>query len=81
MTEMYMSINPGMTHLLSYFRCEELEPGCLAHAASQPDPPLLSDSQEEFRGPEAGQTHTDWLTLNVGGRCFTTTRYPRVLCM
>ncbi|XP_029025092.1 BTB/POZ domain-containing protein KCTD9b [Betta splendens] len=28
--------------------------------------------QEEPRGPDEGQT--DWLTLNVGGRCFTTTR-------
>lgn len=36
--------------------------------------PLCSDPQEEFRGPEEEQTHTDWLTLNVGGRCFTTTR-------
>uniref|UniRef100_A0A3P8ZJV4 BTB/POZ domain-containing protein KCTD9 n=1 Tax=Esox lucius TaxID=8010 RepID=A0A3P8ZJV4_ESOLU len=24
--------------------------------------------------PDKFQTHTDWLTLNVGGRCFTTTR-------
>ncbi|XP_024154715.1 BTB/POZ domain-containing protein KCTD9b [Oryzias melastigma] len=30
------------------------------------------DPQED--GGWRGQTHTDWLTLNVGGRCFTTTR-------
>uniref|UniRef100_A0A7N6AC43 BTB/POZ domain-containing protein KCTD9 n=1 Tax=Anabas testudineus TaxID=64144 RepID=A0A7N6AC43_ANATE len=34
----------------------------------------FEDCQEDFRDPEKGQTHTDWLTLNVGGRCFTTTR-------
>uniref|UniRef100_A0A3Q3WNZ5 BTB/POZ domain-containing protein KCTD9 n=1 Tax=Mola mola TaxID=94237 RepID=A0A3Q3WNZ5_MOLML len=34
----------------------------------------FEDPQEDFNGPEKGQTHTDWLTLNVGGRCFTTTR-------
>ncbi|XP_026154113.1 BTB/POZ domain-containing protein KCTD9b [Mastacembelus armatus] len=34
----------------------------------------FEDPQEDFRGRERGQTHTDWLTLNVGGRCFTTTR-------
>lgn len=32
------------------------------------------DPQDEPRGPDRCQTHTDWLTLNVGGRCFTTTR-------
>uniref|UniRef100_A0A3B4YN96 Potassium channel tetramerization domain containing 9b n=1 Tax=Seriola lalandi dorsalis TaxID=1841481 RepID=A0A3B4YN96_SERLL len=32
------------------------------------------DPQDDLRDPENGQTHTDWLTLNVGGRCFTTTR-------
>ncbi|XP_028273588.1 BTB/POZ domain-containing protein KCTD9b [Parambassis ranga] len=33
------------------------------------------DPQDGLGGPdERGQTHTDWLTLNVGGRCFTTTR-------
>lgn len=32
-----------------------------------------ADPQED--GGWRGQTHTDWLTLNVGGRCFTTTRY------
>lgn len=35
---------------------------------------LCSDPQEDLSGPEKRQTHTDWLTLNVGGRCFTTTR-------
>ncbi|XP_030580724.1 BTB/POZ domain-containing protein KCTD9-like isoform X1 [Archocentrus centrarchus] len=34
----------------------------------------FEDPQEDPRGPENDQTHTDWLTLNVGGRCFTTTR-------
>ncbi|XP_070780675.1 BTB/POZ domain-containing protein KCTD9b [Enoplosus armatus] len=34
----------------------------------------LSDPLEDLRGLEKDQTHTDWLTLNVGGRCFTTTR-------
>ncbi|XP_030005863.1 BTB/POZ domain-containing protein KCTD9b isoform X1 [Sphaeramia orbicularis] len=34
----------------------------------------FEDPQEDLRGPEKCQTHTDWLTLNVGGRCFTTTR-------
>ncbi|XP_035463872.2 BTB/POZ domain-containing protein KCTD9b isoform X2 [Scophthalmus maximus] len=29
--------------------------------------------QDDLRAPDP-QTHTDWLTLNVGGRCFTTTR-------
>ncbi|KAE8285505.1 BTB/POZ domain-containing protein KCTD9 [Larimichthys crocea] len=37
---------------------------------SEGDP--SEDPQEELSGPE--KTHTDWLTLNVGGRCFTTTR-------
>uniref|UniRef100_A0A3Q1EV98 Potassium channel tetramerization domain containing 9b n=1 Tax=Acanthochromis polyacanthus TaxID=80966 RepID=A0A3Q1EV98_9TELE len=32
------------------------------------------DVQDELIGPARCQTHTDWLTLNVGGRCFTTTR-------
>ncbi|XP_040013655.1 BTB/POZ domain-containing protein KCTD9b isoform X1 [Xiphias gladius] len=32
------------------------------------------DPQDDLTDPERGQTHTDWLTLNVGGRCFTTTR-------
>ncbi|KAM3600205.1 uncharacterized protein V6R79_019471 [Siganus canaliculatus] len=32
----------------------------------------FEDSQDDLCGPET--THTDWLTLNVGGRCFTTTR-------
>ncbi|XP_058473370.1 BTB/POZ domain-containing protein KCTD9b isoform X1 [Solea solea] len=32
------------------------------------------DLQDDLRDPEKAQTHTDWLTLNVGGRCFTTTR-------
>uniref|UniRef100_A0A671VNL2 BTB/POZ domain-containing protein KCTD9-like n=1 Tax=Sparus aurata TaxID=8175 RepID=A0A671VNL2_SPAAU len=32
------------------------------------------NGDERSSGPERGQTHTDWLTLNVGGRCFTTTR-------
>lgn len=36
--------------------------------------PLCLDLQEDISGPEQGQMHTDWLTLNVGGRCFTTTR-------
>uniref|UniRef100_A0A673ANR7 BTB/POZ domain-containing protein KCTD9-like n=1 Tax=Sphaeramia orbicularis TaxID=375764 RepID=A0A673ANR7_9TELE len=35
---------------------------------------IIQDPQEDLRGPEKCQTHTDWLTLNVGGRCFTTTR-------
>uniref|UniRef100_A0A3Q3J6E9 BTB/POZ domain-containing protein KCTD9 n=1 Tax=Monopterus albus TaxID=43700 RepID=A0A3Q3J6E9_MONAL len=34
----------------------------------------FGDPQEHFRSPEKRQAHTDWLTLNVGGRCFTTTR-------
>uniref|UniRef100_A0A8D3AB08 BTB/POZ domain-containing protein KCTD9 n=1 Tax=Scophthalmus maximus TaxID=52904 RepID=A0A8D3AB08_SCOMX len=32
-----------------------------------------SPPQDDLRAPDP-QTHTDWLTLNVGGRCFTTTR-------
>ncbi|XP_062410662.1 BTB/POZ domain-containing protein KCTD9b [Sardina pilchardus] len=34
------------------------------------------DPQEDFEdhGDFPIQAHTDWLTLNVGGRCFTTTR-------
>lgn len=32
------------------------------------------DDGEELGDPEKCQPHTDWLTLNVGGRCFTTTR-------
>ncbi|XP_069369431.1 BTB/POZ domain-containing protein KCTD9b isoform X2 [Paralichthys olivaceus] len=32
-----------------------------------------ADSPEDPQD-ERSQTHTDWLTLNVGGRCFTTTR-------
>ncbi|XP_039882720.1 BTB/POZ domain-containing protein KCTD9-like isoform X1 [Simochromis diagramma] len=34
----------------------------------------FEDPQDDPRGPDKDQTHTDWLTLNVGGRCFTTTR-------
>uniref|UniRef100_A0A4W6F8S5 BTB/POZ domain-containing protein KCTD9 n=1 Tax=Lates calcarifer TaxID=8187 RepID=A0A4W6F8S5_LATCA len=34
----------------------------------------FEDPQDDFRDPDKCQTHTDWLTLNVGGRCFTTTR-------
>ncbi|KAM4719364.1 BTB/POZ domain-containing protein KCTD9-like isoform 2-T2 [Anableps anableps] len=34
----------------------------------------FEDCQEDLREAETCQTHTDWLTLNVGGRCFTTTR-------
>ncbi|XP_069023019.1 BTB/POZ domain-containing protein KCTD9b isoform X2 [Embiotoca jacksoni] len=34
----------------------------------------FEDPQEDLGGPDQCQTHTDWLTLNVGGRCFTTTR-------
>ncbi|KAI3362475.1 hypothetical protein L3Q82_012765 [Scortum barcoo] len=34
----------------------------------------FEDPQDDLRAFERGQTHTDWLTLNVGGRCFTTTR-------
>uniref|UniRef100_A0A8D3DQL5 Potassium channel tetramerization domain containing 9b n=1 Tax=Scophthalmus maximus TaxID=52904 RepID=A0A8D3DQL5_SCOMX len=36
------------------------------------DDDVLYVSEEE--SPPDPQTHTDWLTLNVGGRCFTTTR-------
>ncbi|XP_040915594.1 BTB/POZ domain-containing protein KCTD9b isoform X2 [Toxotes jaculatrix] len=39
---------------------------------SEEDP--SEDPQDDLTDPEKGQTHTDWLTLNVGGRCFTTTR-------
>ncbi|XP_034752925.1 BTB/POZ domain-containing protein KCTD9-like [Etheostoma cragini] len=31
------------------------------------------DPQDDPADLEKDQTHTDWLTLNVGGRCFTTT--------
>ncbi|XP_070408294.1 BTB/POZ domain-containing protein KCTD9b isoform X1 [Nothobranchius furzeri] len=34
----------------------------------------FEDHQEDLGGHERCQAHTDWLTLNVGGRCFTTTR-------
>lgn len=36
----------------------------------------ILDPQEdsEDHGDVPIQAHTDWLTLNVGGRCFTTTR-------
>lgn len=34
----------------------------------------FDDPQEDAAGLERCPTHTDWLTLNVGGRCFTTTR-------
>ncbi|KAK1884171.1 BTB/POZ domain containing protein KCTD9 [Dissostichus eleginoides] len=34
------------------------------------------DPRDDLTDPEKDQTHTDWLTLNVGGRCFTTTRGP-----
>lgn len=34
----------------------------------------FDDSQENGGGPDRCQANTDWLTLNVGGRCFTTTR-------
>ncbi|XP_041754575.1 BTB/POZ domain-containing protein KCTD9 isoform X3 [Coregonus clupeaformis] len=33
-----------------------------------------ADPQDDPGGPDWFQTHTDWLTLNVGGCCFTTTR-------
>lgn len=39
---------------------------------SEEDP--SEDPQDDLTDPEKDQTHTDWLTLNVGGRCFTTTR-------
>lgn len=35
------------------------------------------DPQDEVSGdcePEQAGAHTDWLTLNIGGRLFTTTR-------
>lgn len=34
---------------------------------------LFKDPEEEHR-ETCSQNHTEWLTLNVGGRCFTTTR-------
>lgn len=33
-----------------------------------------ADPQDDPGCPDWFQTHTDWLTLNVGGCCFTTTR-------
>ncbi|XP_064799092.1 BTB/POZ domain-containing protein KCTD9-like isoform X3 [Oncorhynchus masou masou] len=33
-----------------------------------------ADPQDDPGCPDWFQTHTDWLTLNVGGYCFTTTR-------
>ncbi|XP_056444849.1 BTB/POZ domain-containing protein KCTD9b [Gadus macrocephalus] len=35
---------------------------------------LVENGGQDLCDPEKCQPHTDWLTLNVGGRCFTTTR-------